>query len=704
MQILLACYSLLKANICKYDTLQSTNHDEGYNYSIKYFKLVLISNYRMSKNIFSVVFWVITAFIFASLSLQAQDTTLLKLKFALDTVSTNSRKVDLWIRIADFTSDNSVDDAKLYLDSAEELAISENYELGIAKLNLVRGSVLEIEGNYADALYNLSTAQTMFRQFNDSSELARTYLLLGNIYSETQNYKEALRYYRSAGSLYEDLKDFKALAAINNNIGIIYSDEGDLDSASIYYNKSLLTYLEFNDKENLAGIYTNIGTAYADNEELHKAIEYYTKSNVTFKELERTFGQSINYLNISDAYLQLGDYPKAMEYLNISIEIAEKDGFKSLLADEYYTVGEIREAEGNYKEALEWYRKSELMEDSLFNSETNSALIETQTKQLEEIQKSELEKINQINENQLESEKLKNTLLLVVAGSILLLLLVATIYFYKRAKVARKISNQNIQILNQKSKIYEQAKSIAEINESLLEKNSKLEDLNDEKNYIMNVVAHDLKSPLNQIQGLAEVIRLEESHLTTTQSECLSNIMTSSERLSGMINRILNTRAIDAEHSTYTPQDVDLNPLLEQTITNFLPLADRKNIKILAVKSIEQIKVKGDTHYIQQVVENIISNSIKFSPRNKSIEIDLRKEEDKVILSFKDNGPGLTEEDHSKLFVEYANLSAKPTGDESSTGLGLSIVKKYVDLMGGSIWCESSFGNGATFYLSFNLT
>lgn len=646
---------------------------------------------------------ILLVFIFISLSSWAQDTTIVKLKASLDTVNIATKKVDIWVELANNIYDKSVDEANLYLDSAKELSTSEKYELGLANVNKTSAAVYILEGDYASALRNLSTAQSMYRQLNDSSQLAKTYLLLGNIYSITSNYTESLRYYRNAGTLFGALDDFKSQAAINNNIGIVYANLGKLDSASIFYNMALMTYLEINDIENLAGMYTNIGTIYAENNELDKAIDYYTKSNISLKELNRTYGQSINYLNIADAYMHMEDYGSASKNLDTAISIAEEEGFKSLLTDEYYTVGEIKEAQGDYKGALEWYRMSEVMEDSLFNSETKTALIEIQTQQLEEIQSSELEKAQLINEGKIETIKLKNTLLLVGSGSILLLLLVATTYFYKRARVARMINEQNLQILNQKSKIYEQAKSIAEKNESLLENNSMLEELNEEKTYIMNVVAHDLKSPLNQIQGLAEVIKLEEGNLSATQLECLTNINVSSERLSKMINRILNTRAIDSESGEYKASDVDLKPLLDQAVLNFQPLADRKNITIVTPKSFSPTIVRGDTHYIQQVLENIISNAIKFSPNNKKVELALSVEGDKAIMSFMDQGPGLSKEDKNSLFKEYANLSAAPTGGESSTGLGLSIVKKYVDLMEGDIWCESTQGEGATFYLTFNL-
>ncbi len=633
----------------------------------------------------------------------AQDTTFVKLRAALDTVTTDNRRVDIWIELADIVSENSIDEARVYLDSAEELAKKNDYVGGIASLNKGRGSLFILEGKYALALDKLGTAQSMFRRLNDSLKLAKTYLLLGNIYSISDNYKESLRYYRNAQSLFEELEDYKLQAAINNNIGSIYWKQGLLDSASLFFYKSLLTYLDYDDQEKLATNYTNIGLIYAGQNNFEKAIEYYKKSNKAFIELNRTYNQSINYLNISDAYMNMGDYDKANENINKSIEIAEREGYRSLLGVEYYTVGEISEKRGEYKDALKWFKKSETIDDSLLNSETNSALIDLQTQQLEEIQQREIEKIQQINEGNLKAEKLKNTLLLVILGFILILLLVATSYFYKRAKVARQINEQNLQILNQKSKIYQQAKSIADKNEALLEKNAKLEELNEEKSYIMNVVAHDLKSPLNQIQGLAEVIRLEEGDLTSSQLECLTNISTSSERLSKMINRILNTRAIDSENADYQASNVKLMPIIHQVINNFQPLADQKNINISINNFSDSPLVKGDKHHIQQVIENIISNAIKFSPANKKVGVKIKIGDNRAVLAIKDQGPGLTEEDHKNLFVEYANLSAQPTGDETSTGLGLSIVKKYVDLMEGNIWCKSTLGKGATFYLAFNL-
>lgn len=634
---------------------------------------------------------------------QAQDSTVIKLKSSLDTAKENTTRVDIWVELAEELMENSTEDASKYLNSAEDFSTRIGYHIGLANVLKVRGSMLTIKGEYAEALTNLSKALTTYKQLNDSSNVAKTLLLLGNTYSYTDNINETLRYYKTALDYFVALKDTKSVAALNNNIGTVYHVQGNLDSASIYYNKSLLTYLELKDEEGASTNYTNIGNMYADKLDYPMAIEYYEKSNRIFKKTNNAYGMAINHQNIGDTYIRLKEYDKAHQYLMEAISIAEKEGYQSLLPGSYYTVGEIYEAEGKYAKALEWYRKSEAMEDSLLNTEAKTALIETQTKQLEEAQKRELERINQINTERLKSEKLKNSLLWVISSSILLLLLVATVYFYKRAQVARKIREQSSQILDQKSKIFDQAKSIAEKNESLLEHNARLEKLNEEKNYLMNVVAHDLKSPLNQIQGLAEVIRLEKGNLSSTQLESLDNIAVSSNRLSKMINRILDARAIESESSTHEIREVKLKPLLLRTIDNFAPLAERKQIDIIKPKRLTNPTVKGDKHYIQQVLENILSNAIKFTPKGKQIDIDMTQENDQAVISIKDQGPGLTEEDHKNLFNEYAKLSAKPTAGESSTGLGLSIVKKYVGLMEGKVWCESEEGQGATFKVALNL-
>src|SRR6185503_1684557 len=105
-----------------------------------------------------------------------------------------------------------------------------------------------------------------------------------------------------------------------------------------------------------------------------------------------------------------------------------------------------------------------------------------------------------------------------------------------------------------------------------------------------------------------------------------------------------------------------------------------------------------------QVLENLVSNAVKYSPPGKNIFVRLLHSVESVLYEVQDEGPGLSAEDQKKLFGKFARLGAKTTGGEHSTGLGLSIVKKMVEAMNGKVWCESELGSGATFIVEFPTT
>ncbi len=107
-----------------------------------------------------------------------------------------------------------------------------------------------------------------------------------------------------------------------------------------------------------------------------------------------------------------------------------------------------------------------------------------------------------------------------------------------------------------------------------------------------------------------------------------------------------------------------------------------------------------DKNYLTQVFENLLSNAIKFSPRDKDVWIRVKEINGEIWVYFIDEGPGIEKDEMNRLFGKYQRLSAKPTGGEHSTGLGLSIVKKYVDVMGGRVWCESESGKGSYFIVA----
>jgi signal transduction histidine kinase len=229
--------------------------------------------------------------------------------------------------------------------------------------------------------------------------------------------------------------------------------------------------------------------------------------------------------------------------------------------------------------------------------------------------------------------------------------------------------------------------------------NAELVELNVEKNNLISIVAHDLKSPLKQILGLLSVMKLT-TRLDADHLEYIGIIEGSASRLDGMISKILDIEALESARLNVQMEQVDLSEKLSQVLSRFEHTAAAKQIQI--EKQIAPgVTVRCDISFVDQVFDNLVSNAIKFSPFNKKIFVKLNVVKGKALVEIKDQGPGLTEDDKKNLFGKFQKLSARPTGDEVSTGLGLSIVRKYVEAMQGELWCESVFGSGASFFVAF---
>jgi signal transduction histidine kinase/ligand-binding sensor domain-containing protein len=228
----------------------------------------------------------------------------------------------------------------------------------------------------------------------------------------------------------------------------------------------------------------------------------------------------------------------------------------------------------------------------------------------------------------------------------------------------------------------------------------RLAELNEEKNQLIGIVAHDLRNPLHHIHGLATVIGLHDQTLTPKQKDYTQKILEATTRINEMIAKILDMNAIESNKINLKWEKVDIAALLKQIREDFGDESKRKNIAIELRIELQEAWVEADKNYTFQVFENLVSNALKFTPQNESIRIDLQRLNGKIRTAIHDSGPGISAVDLPRLFGKFQKLTAKPTGGENSTGLGLSIVKRYVELMQGTVWCESN-GHGAVFFVEF---
>jgi len=234
------------------------------------------------------------------------------------------------------------------------------------------------------------------------------------------------------------------------------------------------------------------------------------------------------------------------------------------------------------------------------------------------------------------------------------------------------------------------------------EKNSELIQLNQDKNEFLGIAAHDLKNPLSAILGLANIMVEEKGELPSEEIlEYATLIEDSSSRMFNLITNLLDVNAIESGKTNMKLEHVDILPIIEKLVHAYIDRAKAKDITIEFQANHTQHFALLDQEIIHQVLDNLISNAIKYSPYHKKVIVKLLMIGDQIRCEIQDEGPGLSQADQQKLFGKFTRLTTKPTGGEHSTGLGLFIVKKLVIMMNGNVGCESELGQGATFFVSF---
>jgi signal transduction histidine kinase len=225
--------------------------------------------------------------------------------------------------------------------------------------------------------------------------------------------------------------------------------------------------------------------------------------------------------------------------------------------------------------------------------------------------------------------------------------------------------------------------------------NEKLTAANVEKDRYLGIAAHDLRNPLSSMRGLSELM-LEAPLEPEQQREFLETIHRTSDEMLGLVNDLLDVSVIESGKLTLRRADHDVAKLIQQRIRHLEAHARGKKIG-LTVDAPGVQRASIDSARFGQVIDNLVSNAIKFSPSGTAVRVALQSENGSFAFSVQDQGPGIPEADRKLLFRSFQKLSARPTGGEKSTGLGLAIVKKIVDAHGGTIDVESGSGGGTRF-------
>lgn len=256
--------------------------------------------------------------------------------------------------------------------------------------------------------------------------------------------------------------------------------------------------------------------------------------------------------------------------------------------------------------------------------------------------------------------------------------------------------------LKQKNKlILVQSREIKRQIQEQENRNKQVGELVHEKQQLIGLVSHDLKGPFNRIFALIQLLEITSENLTEEQREYMGKMHQIVADGLGMIRNLLDNRRLEDQGIDLSPERLNLATVLGSLVKNYRTLSEKKKIRIHFNTPAEAL-VLADKLYLYRIFENLISNALKFSPQNRNIYVTIETKDEKIEVRVKDEGPGISKEDQKRLYQKFQRLSARPTGGESSTGLGLSIVKALVEKMGSELRCESEEGQGTSFIVTID--
>lgn len=239
----------------------------------------------------------------------------------------------------------------------------------------------------------------------------------------------------------------------------------------------------------------------------------------------------------------------------------------------------------------------------------------------------------------------------------------------------------------------------AKLARELRTRNKKLAELNELKNELLGMAAHDVRNPLTTIKWNADML-LDglAGPLTDKQAQLTGRIKSTGDYMLHLVNELLDVSKIEAGKLELSTKPCDLVEFLQSRSPEYQQRAEQKNIRVrLNQPGGAPIRVMMDQNRIAQVVDNLISNAIKFSQPDTTVTVCVRTSDEGAEVAVADQGQGIPEEERDQLFKPFARTTVRATAGEKSTGLGLAICKKIVDAHGGRIWVDSEVGKGSTF-------
>ena len=583
------------------------------------------------------------------------------------------------------------------------------------------------------SLYRYTDARSVYfsliehcLQYKDSTNLLNAYGGLGVLFFTVNDYENAIRYYDKALQLSRETHNYineciyldniseargcrKEYAKAFEHIALackIAEKEQDIDSQIPLYERYARLYADVGDFDRaLVKIDAALNLCKTDDYIKERNNLTIAKAELSLKENKPetalTIFKSINeklinvnsltkvYFELGKLYEQKRDYVAAETYFDKTRQLADKN--KSLRYSEWShrALYRIYRLKNQPSEALFHLELANTLKDSLFNYEKSGQVTELQ------FHYDLAQSAQQLQEATMNANR--NMMLLGgLIACLIIAFLVLNYYWQRKQNDVLKVKNEAIRAQKEQLEAFNQ--EILSKNKAIEEQKRRLEESNGMLQQFNYAVAHDLKEPLRNIANFATLIqRRYINDMPPTAASYFEFVMSGATRMGKMLDGLLKYSMLSIDQVTDL-ENVNMNEIAHEISENLRVVVEEKNATIIINNSLPNVYI--NRIHITQLIQNLVSNGLKFTENEPTVEIGSREEAEHTVLFIKDNGIGIHPESGKKLFNLFHRLHTNGSKFEG-TGVGLAVCKNIVEKYGGRIWFESIENKGTTFFMQF---
>lgn len=591
-------------------------------------------------------------------------------------VTDKKLKIQLGLELLEISIDSATKESMPIVNEIVQIASQINDYKSMADAKIYASIFARYQRELPMALDYLNKAEQLYIQQNNKPNIAEVYRSKGEVYRAMGQYDLSLKWLKKAEKLFDLNKNYHGLAKTYNRFAAVYFERNTsldpryIDSV-VYYSDLSISYGEMNnDIQLIVSTYNILGALYLNignyelsekNLMLAKQIAY---SSQAYSDLP------VIYYNLAKLSYKCNRIDESIKYAdtaNIKAQIHSQPQFSYL---SLLMLNSLYKSKNDYKSALQYLDEAHQIYQKLVATEMDCLRF-----QLEEKNTKDKALVAQAKEGDLASYK--NTVLVIMVISVFFISFLL-VYLFAQQK------NANV--------------NLAETIELYHKQTEALQSANATKDKFFSIIAHDLRSPLGSLMGLTRVMYEQMDHFSRFElKENAQMVFESVTNIYKLVQNLLDWSRIQRGVLKFTPALLDLNEIINTAIQLNKGNSDSKDICVLYTNQ-EFDPVIADSNILTTILRNLLSNSIKFTPRGGDIKIDLKKLDDgNFEFSVQDNGVGISENRIDKLFKIEEKVSTVGTEGEPSTGLGLPLCKELVTLHGGEISVSSKENCGACF-------